>query len=39
VSAYAATQQGIELELHNESQIVDLVSKLSLRFEGSSDLL
>ena len=36
LSAYAATQQGIELELHNQSQIVDLVSKLSLRFEGSS---
>jgi 3-phosphoshikimate 1-carboxyvinyltransferase len=35
LSAYVATQQGIELELNNEKHIVDLVSKLSLRFEGS----
>jgi 3-phosphoshikimate 1-carboxyvinyltransferase len=36
LSAFVATQKGIELELSNEKQIVDIVSKLSLRFEGTS---
>ena len=36
LSAFLATEHGIELTLTQESAIVDLVSKLSLRFEGSS---
>ena len=36
LSAFMATESGIALELTNEKAIVDLVSKLSLRFEGSS---
>ena len=31
-----ATEQGIDLDVSNEEQIVELVSKLSLRFEGAS---
>ena len=34
LSAFLATEHGIELALTQESAIVDLVSKLSLRFEG-----
>jgi 3-phosphoshikimate 1-carboxyvinyltransferase len=38
LSAFMATESGIALELANEKAIVDLVSKLSLLFEGSSIL-
>ncbi len=36
LSAFVATEQGIDLDVSNEEQIVELVSKLSLRFEGAS---